>query len=392
MPNTSPRPAIPSRICPSCGTRIADTASRCAVCGMVFETGSGRTSKIPSRISGSSASLNLPIGVVIAGPILTLLVGALVVVILVRGGYFPGSASTPALPPTMTSTITLTSLPTNTEAPTATITPLPPIKVTIQAGVDTCYGLAGKYGLTDINLITTENGKPVDCNNLQPGQVLLIPQPTPTPPPASTATAGVFKQTEAACTFDSYTVKEGDSLAAIAANYNVSIESIKKWNSQYSFAGDVVYIGIALRIPLCERLATPGATPTPTTPPPYPAPNLLSPRDGTIFGSNDQEIALQWAAVATLRDNEEYQVTIEDISSGTGDKILNYVKDTRFIVPVSLRPTDGSTRIYRWSVNVVRISGSTDAGNPIYLSAGLTSERRVFAWGGAAPAVPTATP
>jgi LysM repeat protein len=359
---------------------------------MVFETGSGRTSKIPSRISGSSASLNLPIGVVIAGPILTLLVGALVVVILVRGGYFPGSASTPALSPTMTSTITLTSLPTNTEAPTATLTPLPPIKVTIQAGVDTCYGLAGKFGLTDINLLTTENGKPVDCNNLQPGQVLLIPQPTPTPPPASTATAGVFKQTEAACTFDSYTVKEGDSLAGIAANYNVSIESIKKWNSQYSFAGDVVYIGIALRIPLCERLATPGATPTPTTPPPYPAPNLLSPRDGTIFGSNDQEIALQWAAVATLRDNEEYQVTIEDISSGTGDKILNYVKDTRFIVPVSLRPTDGSTRIYRWSVNVVRISGSTDAGNPIYLSAGLTSERRVFAWGGAAPAVPTATP
>lgn len=57
MPNTSPRPAIPSRICPSCGTRIADTASRCAVCGMVFEGGSGRTGKIPSRISGTSASL-----------------------------------------------------------------------------------------------------------------------------------------------------------------------------------------------------------------------------------------------------------------------------------------------------------------------------------------------
>jgi LysM repeat protein len=392
MPNTSPRPAIPSRICPSCGTRIADTASRCAVCGMVFETGSGRAAKIPSKMSGTSASLNLPVGVVIAGPILTLLIGALAVVFMVRSGIFPGSKSTPALPPSVTPTITLTSMPTNTEAPTSTPTPLPPIKVTVQAGVDTCYGLAGKFGLTDINLITTENGKPVDCNNLQPGQVLLIPQPTPTPPPASTATAGSFQQTVSACTFETYTVKDGDNLSAIAANYNVSIESIKKYNPQYSFANDVVFVGMVLKIPLCERLPTAGATPTPTTPPPYPAPNLLSPRDGTIFGGNDQEIALQWAAVATLRDNEEYQVTIENISSGTGDKILNYVKDTRFIVPVSLRPTDGSTRIYRWSVNVVRISGTTDAGNPIYLSAGLTSERRVFAWGGAAPAIPTPTP
>jgi LysM repeat protein len=330
--------------------------------------------------------------VVIAGPVLTLLIGALVVVILVRAGYFPGSASTPALPPSLTPTITLTSLPTNTEAPTATPTPLPPIKVTVQAGVDTCYGLAGKYGLTDINLITTENGKPVDCSNLQPGQVLLIPQPTATPPPPSTATANAFKQTETSCTFESYKVVDGDALSTIARIYNVSIESIIKWNSQYSFENDVVFVGMVLRIPLCERLATPGASPTPTTPPPHPAPNLLSPRDGTLFGSSDQEIALQWAAVPSMLENEEYQVTIENISSANGERILNYVKDSRFIVPVSLRPTDGSTRIYRWSVNVVRSSGTTDAGNPIYLSAGLTSERRVFAWGGTAPSVPTATP
>jgi LysM repeat protein len=391
MTNTNPRPAITSRICPSCGTRIADTASRCAVCGMVFESGTGRTAKIPSRISGTSATLNLPVGVVIAGPILSLIFGALVVVVMVRAGYFPGTSSTPAVLPSVSPTITLTSLPTNTEAPTPTPTPLPPIKMTVQAG-DTCLGLAAKVGLQDINLITDQNGKSVDCSNLQPGQELAFPQPTPTLPPASTATRNAFKQTEAACPFDSYTVEDGDNLSGIAGSYNVSIESIKKWNSQYSFENDVVFAGMVLRIPLCERLATPGASPTPTTPPPYPAPNLLSPRDGTIFGSNDQEIALQWAAVATLRDNEEYVVTIEDISSGSADKILNYVKDTRFIVPTNLRPTDGSTRIYRWSVSVVRISGTTDAGNPIYISAGLASERRVFAWGGTAPVAITPTP
>jgi LysM repeat protein len=391
MTNTSPRPGIPSRICPSCGTRIADTASRCAVCGMVFESGPGRTARVPSRISGSSATLNLPVGVVIAGPILSLIIGALAVVFLVRSGHFPGAPSTPAVLPSVSPTITLTSLPTDTPAPTSTPSPLPPIRMTVQAG-DTCLGLAAKAGIQDINLITNANGKAVNCDNLQPGQELLFPRPTPTMPPASTATAGVFKQTETACTFDSYKVDTGDTLSGIARAYNVSIESIKKWNSQYSFANDVVFEGMVLRIPLCERLATPGATPTPTTPPPYPAPNLLSPRDGAPFGASDQEIALQWAAVATLRDNEEYQVTIENISSGNGDKFLNYVKDTRFIVPVSLRPTDGSTRIYRWSVSVVRISGTTDAGNPIYVSAGQTSERRVFAWGGTAPPAITPTP
>ena len=390
MSNTSPRSAIPSRICPSCGTRIADSAARCAVCGMVFETGTGRAPKIPSRISGTSASLNLPVGVVVAGPVLSILFGALLVVFLVRSGRFPGTASTPVAVPLITPTITLTSLPTDTPTLTSTPTPLPPIVVTVQAN-DTCYGIAARNGITDINLITNQNGKSVDCNNLQPGQTVYIPQPTPTPPPASTATAGSFNLTATACSFDSYKVVEGDSLATIAANYNVSIDSIRKWNSQYSFANDVVYVGMTLRIPLCERLPTAGPTPTPTTPPPYPAPNLLSPRDGTIFGSTDQEIALQWAAVATLRDNEEYQVTIQDISTGSGDKILNYAKDTRFIVPVSLRPTDGTTRIYRWSVSVVRISGTTDAGNPIYIPAGAMSETRVFAWGGSAPAAITPT-
>jgi LysM repeat protein len=391
MPNTSPRPAIPSRICPSCGTRIADTASRCAVCGMVFEGGSGRTGKIPSRISGTSASLNLPVGVVIAGPILTLLIGALVVVFLVRSGHFPGSASTPATTRVFTPTITLTSAPTDTPAPTSTPTPLPPIQVTVQAG-DTCYGLIGKYGYQDPSILTDKNGRTVDCNNLQPGEIIYIPQPTPTPPPGSTATQNALKQTETSCQFDTYTVKEGDTLMGIANAYNVSMASIKKWNPNYVFGNDQVMSGMKLKIPLCERLPTAGPSPTPTTPPPYPAPNLLSPRDGTIFGSTDQEIALQWAAVATLRDTEIYQVTIVDISSGSGDKILNYAKDTRFIVPVSMRPTDGSTRIYRWSVNVVRRSGTTDAGNPIYIPAGAMSETRVFAWGGTAPSGPSPTP
>lgn len=391
MSNTSPRPAVPSRICPACGTRIADTASRCAVCGMVFEPGTGRVMRVPARMSGQSASMNLPVGVVIAVPMITLILGALIMVGLFKGGLIAGAAATPATAKPITPTITLTIPPTSTDAPTMTPTNLPPIVVTVQAG-DTCFGLAAKYGITDIAQIKDENGKTVNCDSLSVGQTLKIPQPTPTPPPAATATADAFQMTKAACRFETYTVVEGDYLAGIADLWNVSVESIKKWNPQYSFANDVVIAGMELQIPMCEQEATPGPSPTPTTPPPYPAPNLLTPRDGTIFAISDNEIALQWAAVASLRETEQYQITIEDISQTTGEKTVLYEKNTSTRVPAELKPTDGSMHIFRWSVTVVRRTGTTDAGNPVYVSAGLVSERRVFGWGGTTSSVPTATP
>jgi LysM repeat protein len=390
MPNTSPRPAIPSRICPACGTRIADTASRCAVCGMVFESGTSRAMRAPARMTGTSANLSLPVGVVIAGPVISIILGALIMVFLLGGNRAPGSTTAPTAP-ALTSTITMTPPPTNTLAPTNTPSPLPPIKVTVQSG-DTCFGLAAIYGITDIAQIKTENGRAANCDSLSLGQTLLIPQPTPTPQPASTATAGAAVQTEEACKFETYTVEEGDSLASISDLWDVPPEAIKRWNPNFSFANDVVMIGMKLKIPLCERYPTPGPSPTPTTPPPYPGPNLLTPRDGSSFGTSDNEIALQWAAVASLRENEEYQVTIEDITGSETIKIVRYVKDTRLIVPVELKPTDGSTHVFRWSVMVVRKTGTTDAGNTVYIAAGLPSERRVFVWGGNAPAAPSPTP
>ncbi len=346
--------------------------------------------RAPARMSGTSSNLSLPVGVVIAGPVISIILGALIMVFLLGGNKPLGSTTAPTAP-ARTSTITLTPPPTETLAPTFTPSPLPPIKVTVQSG-DTCYGLAAQFGITDIAQIKTENGKAANCDSLSLGQTLLIPQPTPTPQPASSATADAFVQTEQACKFETYEVADGDTMARIADLWNVSIESIKKWNTQYSFANDVVYVGMKLRIPMCEQEPTPGPSPTPTTPPPYPAPNLLTPRDGTIFGLNDNEIALQWAAVASLRDTEEYQITIEDISMGSGGKTVLYEKNTSVRVPVELKPSDGSLHLFRWSVMIVRRTGTTDAGNPVYIAAGTPSERRVFAWGGTTPAAATQTP
>lgn len=266
MSNTSPRSMNPGRICPSCGTRMAETASHCAACGMVFEMRINRAPNNRSRLLGSSAGINLPIGFIIAGPIILLVAGALLVVFLIRPRAIPGKSLTPTIPSVHTATITLTLLPSNTPTLLLTPSPLPPIMITVKAG-DTCYGLASKFGYQDPSVLTDINGRAVDCNNLQPGEVIYIPRPTPTLPSASTTNQNVLHQTETACPIDIYTVVYGDTLGSIAAKYHVPIESIKKWNPQYSFVNDVVFDDAKLRIPLCKRLPTEGPSPTPATSP-----------------------------------------------------------------------------------------------------------------------------
>ena len=140
-----------------------------------------------------------------------------------------------------------------------------------------------------------------------------------------------------------------------------------------------------IQIPLCMRAATPGPTPTPTTPPPYPAPNLLLPADGASFTLADDVVTLQWSSIGTLRDNEVYRVTVEDVTEGEGRKLVEYASDTKFIVPVSFRPKDNLPHVMRWNVTTMRQVGSDEQGNPIWESAGALSTERVFSWTGAAP-------
>jgi hypothetical protein len=164
------------------------------------------------------------------------------------------------------------------------------------------------------------------------------------------------------------------------AFWRVSIDGRKECH-QHIFGATVVP-GLTVQVPLCRRLPTPGPTPTATPPPPYPAPNLLSPRDGSVFGLNDEAVALQWAAVAALRDNESYLVTVEDITEGTGRRTQAYVTETKFIVPSTLRPSDSTTHLFRWTVEVVRQTGTTSDGKAVYASGSPRSEGRIFGWSG----------
>ncbi|KPL70078.1 hypothetical protein ADN00_18700 [Ornatilinea apprima] len=320
--------------------------------------------------------LTLSLPLVLGLIVIFMAIGAGVVFTVLRSS---GRVVEPTVTPTVTVTPTITVTPTATATatPEPTWTPLPPIEYTIAAG-DFCSSIAAFFNVS-IQSIVVLNNLPADCGVLSVGQKLLIPQPTPTASPQPTQTLSGVAATEDACEKYSYTVNENDTLMGIANSFNVSMEAIKEFNSLPS---DVVYSGQALLIPLCRRNPTPGPTPTATLPPPYPAPNLLLPTDGESFAGSSQTITLQWASVGTLRTGEAYAVTIEDVTAGTNLKVVEYVTDTKLIVPASMRPTDNAPHIIRWYVNAVRQSGTTQDGEPLWVSFGKTSEQRVFSWTG----------
>jgi LysM repeat protein len=373
-----------TKLCPTCGTRLAENASRCIVCGSEFSASPKPKAKSDNNIRGAhmpEVTLSLPIALGLLA--IFLVIGALVLFFTLKGtGKLPDSTPIPS----PTETVTVTPTPTETLIPTETptLTPEPPIEYTVQLG-DTCISIASLYN-SSISAIVSMNSLNSNCTDLQVGQTIRVPRPTPTPPPAPTATLEPVAATRAACQTVSYTVQANDTLSAIATNYAVSMQAIKDWNG---LSTDNVFIGNPLIIPLCMRSATPGPSPTPTTPPPYPAPNLLLPADGAPFTLAADSITLQWASVGAFRDNERYQVSVEDVTGGMGRKITEYVTDTKFNVPVTFRPQDNIVHVMRWWVVAVRQAGTDDQGNPIWSSAGASSSMRDFSWSGA---VSVATP
>jgi LysM repeat protein len=283
---------------------------------------------------------------------------------------------------TETATITPTTLrhPRNRHS---TETPLPAYT---PCGCDT-RRIAANFGIS-VQSIIIQNQLSAQCF-VSVGQPLKIPYPTSTPAPPPTDIPNEATQTAQACEKITYTVQENDTLSSISFNYNVPQDAIKFYNG---LSTDAVFLGQPLIIPLCERFATPGPTPTATLPPPYQAPNLLLPADGAAFTLANDVVTLQWASIGTLRENEAYQVTIEDVTSGQGRRITENVTDTKFIVPTSFRPNDNLAHVMRWWVTTVRQNGVDEQGQPFYESAGAISEKRVFTWVGVTVEGGEATP
>jgi LysM repeat protein len=371
-----------TKVCPTCGTRLSENAARCLVCGAEFNA--RPESKVVRRAEKSVQASRMPV-VTLSLPAA---VGILAVVIIIaaavaffssRAGAPTGAdtveTSTPTLTPTITPSPTQTLLP--TDVPTST--QIPPFDYTVAASDGSCGYIAAQFHIS-VQSIIIANNLASNCP-ISVGQALKIPYPTPTIPPPATNTALPVDATKQACETVPITVQDGDTLSSIAANYGVSSDAIREFNG---LTTTNVFIGSTLLVPLCKRAATPGPSPTATIPPPYPAPNLLLPADGAAFTLANDVVTLQWASVGTLRDAEAYQITMEDVTSDQTRRLVDYVTDTKYIVPTSYRPKDNVAHVLRWWITPMRQSGTDDQGQPIWVAAGATSDKRVFTWVGVA--------
>lgn len=370
-----------TELCPTCGATIKEGDKRCAVCGTILSS----PTKTATSLRGTKMpqiTLSLPVAIGLLA--LFLAIGAIIVYFALQQ---TGRVVEPTPSPTATFTITPSITPTPI-TPTPTATPLPsptPFTYTVSSG-DSCLAIAARFEVSVQSIIRLNNLNAA-CTLFE-GQELLIPYPTPTASPFPTATLSGIEATRAACESVTYTVEEGDTLSSIATNYAVPMSAIQEYNG---LVNNVVFSGMNLVIPLCERAATPGPSPTPVPPPPYPAPNLLLPPDGSVFSEQENSVTIQWSAVGTLNENEAYQVIIEDITQDEGRKIVDYVNDTKYVIPESFRANDNLPHIYRWQVTTARNTGTDENGNPIWVSAGAISTSRVFTWIGKA-IVSTPTP
>jgi len=283
----------------------------------------------------------------------------------------PLETSTPTLtlPPTATPTLSI---------PTATASPLPsptPLSYIVREN-DTCLAIAFTFS-TSVQSIVVENGLAADCTNLSVGQTLRIPQPTPTQTPIATNTPSSQQATIEACEKAYHVVQENETLSIIAVIYEVPMQTIMEWSGK---SVDTAFFGETLTIPLCLRSSVAGATVTPSPAPDYPAPELLRPRNGEAFTLRNDVITLQWAAVSELRENESYLVSILDITSGTSQELVVSVRDTKYIVPESLRPKDDLPHIFRWVVVPAAQIGVNEDGSPRYRESGPRSQASYFSW------------
>jgi LysM repeat protein/RNA polymerase subunit RPABC4/transcription elongation factor Spt4 len=353
---SSSRPAAPQ--CPECGAFVARDAEVCRRCGTRLRVQRWRR-----------ALLTMAETLLVAG-ILGSLVGA---VWLMRpeaqaSVEVPGPRSTPTPLPTSTATYTRTPTPTTTSTPTITPTPTPSFYVHTVTSGDTLIGIALGYGVTLESILDANNLSENDILSL--GQELIVPLeaggfelPTATATPLTTTSYNVV----------THTIQSGDTLLAIAQEYDTTVAEIVQANG-LTGEGHLLQIGQVLVI--ASELPTPTpATPTPTTTPTQmptplasptaaeplptpqfalPAPVLVGPPDDALV--SEDVVLLNWLSVGLLADDVWYAVRLRTAEPGQSETTHEALtKATAWWLPDQLAAVPGTTQRYRWDVRLVRL-------------------------------------
>jgi len=213
--------------------------------------------------------------------------------------------------------------------------------------------IARNYAVTLRELLAANDL--VEADVLHPGDELIIPSsgqlPTPTPMPSQIR----------------HVVQPGDGLNDIAERYNVTAASIRLANGLDAdapvAAGDVLVIPLSPLPTPTSLLPTP--TPTATPGPPYAAPQMLYPPDGATIEGQETVIALQWASVGILAEDEWYELYLQYLgerSSSELSEITVHTRLTAWRLPAEWYPgEDNEQARFEWKVQVVRITPGTEA-------------------------------
>lgn len=364
-------------LCPVCGSHILNPdAKRCPVCGSEIE-GKLKTKKTTREtpLRGSrmpEVSLNIPIMIILI-LILMAIGGVATYFVLDFGGRVAEPTATITVTVTVTPSITPTPLP-----PTATLPPQPTLTPVshVVAEDESCGYLAAVYGVS-VRSIIQENSLDANCS-LVVGNTVRVPQPTPTNTPVASPTPNATQLAISNCQSESIEVEEEQTLEQIAAEYNVPADTIRYWNG---LSSEAIFTGQSLVIPLCS-VSMELVNPAPTLIPTYIAPKLLLPGEGASFTLENNEVVLQWSSVSAMKENQYFQVTLLNSSDPQAEPSYFYVKDTKFIVPESFRPSGNTPMIFRWTIQPVEKTGETEDGEGIYIPVGAVSLTRVFSWSG----------
>ncbi len=349
-----PPPSMPpGPRCAHCGTRVAENATTCFMCGADVHSRPRQRWRIPwSDIFLFAVVIGLAVLWWTRSDRLPALSAA------GAAQRTPTVTAAAGLSTTLSVTQTQTLVPTATLTPTVTPTPTPIpefIAYTLKSG-DTLLGIANTYGLALDAILKANNltGREV----LKAGQTLRLPTAGMKPEllggnatPLATATPD-----------DStliYRVQKGDTLSTLATRYKVDLGTILAANKLD--AGAILPIGQVLIIP--RGTPTPTATPTvPVTPTPtpgfpLPAPNPLGPANGAVLAA-DAPVVLRWTAVGTLSEEDWYVVRVWPVAEGLEGTRVYYLKGTSLRLDHALRlPSTVEDRRWKWQVVVARQPG-----------------------------------
>lgn len=307
------------------------------------------------------------------------------------------ATTTPTWTPLASETAPITETPTITATNLPTETPEPPRFHQVTSG-ETLFSLSLRYGVS-MESIAELNGLPINTG-IQVSQELAIPWPTATPPLVPVAIE-VGSQVIIADPTDCrmYEIQSGDTFLGIAHRERVDLNAliqVNRFSDQTILQpGDLICIP---KIVVGGQLPpTPGPSPTSTQTPPPSGPHLLLPVNEMVIGDSDMPFFLQWAAVKDLDQDEWYMVEVTDLTNVDTHPLRGFTRTNSFTVPHTWRPQEPTSHLFRWRVQIVKVTGNRTDGSFIYTFGGSKSEDKYFYWVGAIPTptqtfTPTITP